>query len=170
MRDDDIRAFLHGDYDRVVRAVAVVCGDRQRAEDAVQDALVDVWSKDRDVDDLAGWVTTAALNRARSRWRSLSAERRAFDRLGERAVARRSQQDSTAAFDARLAAALRDLPRGQREAVALHYLLDMPVVAVADRLGVAEGTVKSHLHRGRAALRTALAGETDHEEVEHVRR
>lgn len=54
MRDEAIKAFIDRDHSRVVRAVTVVCGDRERAEDAVQDAIVDVWAKRRDVDDLAG--------------------------------------------------------------------------------------------------------------------
>ena len=56
MHDEAIRAFLLHDHGRVVRTVAAACGDRERAEDAVQDALVDVWTKDRPVDDLPGWV------------------------------------------------------------------------------------------------------------------
>lgn len=160
MHDEAIRTFLVRDHDRVVRAVAVVCGDRERAEDAVQDALVDVWTKDRQVDDLTGWVTTAALNRARSRWRTLAVERRAYARLAAQSKTR-SDPDPSVAADGRLADALKDLPRAQREVVALHYLLDMAVVDVAVRLGIAEGTVKAHLHRARSSLRGALTGASD---------
>jgi RNA polymerase sigma-70 factor (ECF subfamily) len=168
--DDDIKTFLRGDYDRVVRVVAVVCGDRQRAEDAVQEAIVDVWTRRRPVDDLTAWVTTAALNRARSRWRSLSAERRAFDRLQRQAHPPSGRDAATLGFDARLAAALQALPRAQREAVALHYLLDLSVADVAERLSVAEGTVKTHLHRGRAALRATLIDATpEAQEADRVR-
>ena len=167
MHDYGIGAFLDGDYERVVRAVAAVCGDRQRAEDAVQDALIDVWEKRRGVDDLTGWVTTAALNRSRSRWRTIAAERRAFVRLARRTVS--SGDDRGAGLvDARLAKALRSLPRGQRTTVALHYMLDMPIVEIADRLGVTEGTVKTHLHRGRAALRAALVDRINHQEATHA--
>ena len=60
MTDDDIRRFLENGYERVVRVVAAVCGDRERAEDAVQESLVDVWGRRRQVDDLARWVTVAA--------------------------------------------------------------------------------------------------------------
>jgi len=165
--DDDIRRFINDDHDRVVRVVAVVCGDRQRAEDAVQEALLDVWTKRRQVDDLARWVTTAAVNRARSRWRSLAAERRAFQRLAARAPDRPDEPESS--FDARLAQALGSLPRAQREAVALHYLLDPSVADIGVHLGVAEGTVKTNLHRGRAALRSALGGAASEEDQPNVR-
>ena len=59
--------------------------------------------------------------------------------------------------------ALRRLPEAQREVVALHYLADLPVVEIADLLGVAEGTVKSRLMRGREALAALLSEEDDHE-------
>ena len=45
---------------------------------------------------------------------------------------------------------------GQREAVVLHYLYDLPVDRVAAELGVAEGTVKSRLARARTALAADL--------------
>jgi RNA polymerase sigma factor (sigma-70 family) len=61
--------------------------------------------------------------------------------------------------------ALRTLPPGQREVVALHYLADLEVAEVARTLGIAEGTVKSRLSRGRTALAVALA---DTEESGHV--
>lgn len=164
MPDDDIEAFIATDYGRVVRVVAVVCGDRQRAEDAVQDAVVDLWVKRHDVRDVAGWVTTAALNRARSRWRTAAAEERAFARLAEQAATRERSPQSLG-IDREVAEALSGLPRAQREVLALHYLLDLSVVAVAERLGIAEGTVKAHLHRGRNALRVVLDDRADTQEV-----
>jgi RNA polymerase sigma-70 factor, ECF subfamily len=48
--------------------------------------------------------------------------------------------------------ALRRLPRREREAVALFYLLDLAVADVADAMGVTAGTVKTLLHRGRRAM------------------
>jgi RNA polymerase sigma-70 factor (ECF subfamily) len=49
------------------------------------------------------------------------------------------------------------LPRGQRDALALHYLVDLPIDEVADTLRVSVGTVKSRLSRGRQALAVQLA-------------
>lgn len=164
MRDDDIQAFLRGDYDRVVGVVTAVCGDPQRAEDAVQEAVVDVWAKREEIQDLVAWVTTTAINRSRSRWRSLAAEQRAFERLRLRNSGR-AGGDAHEALDGELAGALRNLPRAQRSAVALHYLLDMSVTDIARHLGIAEGTVKTHLHRGRQTLRSALSGSARPEET-----
>jgi RNA polymerase sigma factor (sigma-70 family) len=55
-----------------------------------------------------------------------------------------------------VAAALARLPRRQRECVVLRYWLDLSEPEIAASLGVAVGSVKSHLHRGRAALETHL--------------
>ncbi len=46
-----------------------------------------------------------------------------------------------------------------RKAIALHYLLDLPIEEVAHELDVPLGTVKSWLHRGRAALAASLSEE-----------
>ena len=60
-----------------------------------------------------------------------------------------------------LVAALRRLPRRQREAVALRYLADLPERDVAEAMGVTTGSVKKHLHRGLTALRDGLGGDLD---------
>ena len=66
-------------------------------------------------------------------------------------------------------AALRRLPAAQREAIALHYLADLPVHEVATATGVPVGTVKARLSRGRAALALLLADAPDtSDEVRHA--
>jgi RNA polymerase sigma-70 factor (ECF subfamily) len=72
-------------------------------------------------------------------------------------------------FDTRLAEALASLPRAQRHAVALHYLLDLSIADIGAYLGVRDGTVKTHLHRGRAALRAAVEGAAVEEDVSDAR-
>src|SRR6266498_3503171 len=61
--------------------------------------------------------------------------------------------------------ALRCLPVRHRQALVLHYLLDLPVEEAARTLGVPAGTLKSWLARGRKALAAQLGEEevrTDH--------
>ena len=99
------------------------------------------------------WLRTVAVNVARTRHRRSA--------LGERLLGRRAEpvaQRDVELSDERMAlvAALRALPAGQREALALHYLADLPIGEVADTLGVAVGTVKARLSRGRTALAEAL--------------
>ncbi len=55
-----------------------------------------------------------------------------------------------------LLSAMRSLPERQRQAVILYYLLDLPIAGVADSMHISEGSVKSHLHKARAALRSSL--------------
>ncbi len=57
-----------------------------------------------------------------------------------------------------LAAALAELRPDDRDLVRLLYLEDRPVAEVADRLRLAEGTVKSRAYRVRRLLRAALGG------------
>jgi RNA polymerase sigma-70 factor, ECF subfamily len=156
MRVDEvaIREFLHTAYPRLVAAVALACGSRPAAEDAVQEALLRAWErseKGQETDSLEAWVTTVALNLARSGLRRLRSERRAKDRLPAPAA---SEPASSDRID--VERALLSLPRRQREAVVLRYYLQMDTREVAAALGINEGTVKSTLSRARAALADRL--------------
>jgi RNA polymerase sigma-70 factor, ECF subfamily len=51
-----------------------------------------------------------------------------------------------------LTRALAKIPAQQRRAVVLHYMAQLSVAEIAEQEGVAEGTVKSWLSRGRTAL------------------
>ncbi len=52
--------------------------------------------------------------------------------------------------------ALRALPRRQRECLVLRYYADLSEAEIATTLGISAGSVKSHSHRGMAALTVAL--------------
>ena len=162
MRVDEgaIREFLHTSYPRLVAAVALACGSRPAAEDAVQEALLRAWErseKGQELDSLEAWVTTVALNLSRSGLRRLRSERRARARL----AAPRGIEPDVQRLD--VERALSTLPRRQREAVVLRYYLQLDTREVASALGIGEGTVKSTLFRARAALATALGISEDEE-------
>ena len=77
-------------------------------------------------------------------------------RLARRIVGETAEAEDVVAVRQALVAALRALPQRQREAVALRYLGDLTLEEVAAALGMATGTVKSHLHRGVASLRRTI--------------
>lgn len=55
-----------------------------------------------------------------------------------------------------LAEGLARLPRRQRQVVVLRYLSDLSEADVAETLGISPGSVKTHLHRGLASMRSLL--------------
>ncbi len=150
-------------YPRLVVQLYAVTGDAAEAEDLVQEAFVRAAAAGRrftKLDNPEAWLRTVAVNIHRSRWR----KRRNFSRIRDRVAARPTDLP---ALEDRLDVieALRGLPAGQREAVALHYLADLDVAEVARTLRISEGTVKSRLSRGREALALAMS---DIEGSDHV--
>lgn len=149
-----VEACLRSEFERLVQIVAVVTGSVPAAQDAVLEAFARAWEREAKGGDfvhLAGWVITAALNLARSGRRRAKVERRARPELASGPT---SDPDVAALVD--LERAVAALPGRQREAVILHYLLDLDVATVAALLGVSDGTIKTALSRGRAKLAETL--------------
>jgi RNA polymerase sigma-70 factor (ECF subfamily) len=152
----DFDLLYQAHYQGLVAMAYALLGDLAEAQDVVQEAFCRAW---RRWDTITGyeypvaWVRRVAMNLASSRWRHLRAAGRHLRR--ERAVDVPPLEPDHVA----LVAALRTLPADQRRALVLHHLVDLPVTEVAREMGVPAGTVKSWLHRGRAALAARL-GET----------
>lgn len=148
-------AFYAARAPRLVRNIYLRTGDATRAEDSVQEAFVRAWRRwDRlENDDPVGWVTTVAWRLAIRDWRRTLRE--AAARLGLEARSREHIRPPDELLH--LHQALAKLTPAQRDVLVLHYFEDMPVWDVSALLGMPEGTVKSHLSRGRDALREALA-------------
>jgi RNA polymerase sigma-70 factor (sigma-E family) len=163
VRAADPRDLYAACYDRLVRVLTLVAGDRAEAEDVVQEAfvrLVPRWSKISAYDDPEAWVRAVAFrilsNRFRRARNAVVAARRSDD-------LRRDQVAETSSDSIDIARALAVLPVGQRQVVVLHHLLDLPVDEIAHALGVPVGTVKSRLSRARIALAPMLhEGSPDH--------
>ncbi len=68
-----------------------------------------------------------------------------------------------------VAAALRDLPVRQREAIVLRYYADLSEADIAATMGISRGAVKSHTARGMSALRAALEQATSQPVPPHDR-
>ena len=161
MIEPEIGELYAACYRRLATSLYAVTGDRAEAEEVVQEAFVRALAAPRrlhGMDNPEGWLFRVAVNVARTRAR----RRVVLDRLLRRDEPPRVIPDQSAEHVA-LMAALRQLPTGQRLAIALHYLIDLPLTEVAAVLGVSVGTVKSRLARGRAALAAIY-----HEDLSHV--
>ena len=148
-------AAFHGSYRRLVVQLYGVVGDLGEAEDLVQEAFVRAAASGRRfarLDNPEAWLRTVALNLHRNRWRKL----RNFGRVLPRLVV--TPDPPALEEHVVVVEALRRLREPQREVVALHHLADLSVAEIAALLGVAEGTVKSRLSRGRETL-AGLLGE-----------
>lgn len=147
----DLDEFVAREYPKVVAAVGMITGSPRDAEDAVQDAIVGYLAKppQREIRNLAAWITVVASNRVRDVQRSRGAESRAFATVG---VSDESVASAVDGLDVDVVKALDQLPLQQRQVCVLHYLLDQSVQTIAEGLGVSEGTVKTQLHRARATL------------------
>lgn len=156
MDEDEFDEFYAASAPRVTTQVYAMIGDRDEAQECVQEAFARAWVARRRLDGLRhpeAWVRTTAYRLAVSRWRRAVRGRRAPDRaLQAPGVVAGPSETYVAVVDA-----LRRLPAVQRQAIVLHHLADLPVQDVAAELGVPAGTIKTRLRRGRAALAELLA-------------
>jgi RNA polymerase sigma-70 factor, ECF subfamily len=155
-RDDvaDFDQLYQAHYGRVLAIAYALSADAEAAQDLTQEAFCRAWQRWHRIgayDDPVAWIRRVITNLAASRWRRLAIARKYLHRHLP-AQSAPLDPDHVAVI-----AALRELPVPQRQAVVLHHLVDLPVADVAHELGVPEGTVKSWLHRGRAALAARLA-------------
>ncbi|MGW4811250.1 RNA polymerase sigma factor [Kitasatospora cineracea] len=138
----------------------LLTGDRAEAADLVQEALVRVFARPHlswDLGRLEGYVRRTMLNRFLDQHR----RRQRFALLlpkvpGPRADGDHADHGELVADRLRLLTALDVLSPTQRACVVLRYYEDLPVAAVAGRLGCREGTVKRHLSDALTRLGTAL--------------
>lgn len=158
----DLEAFVASEYPRVVAAVRLITGDREGAPDAVQDALVQLIANPprNEPNNVAAYITVVASNKLRDVQRRHGAEQRAYDKLPHD---RLTATDVLNSLDIDVHRALVALPDRQREICVLHYLLDHSVEAIASAMNISTGTVKTQLHRARAALAAALGREAGDE-------
>ncbi len=156
---DSFEEFFRSERRALLRLAWSLTGRRDLAEEAVQEVMVTVhqrWSKISTYDRPGAFARRVLLNDLISTARRQRAEQRANARSQRGRV---QTEPAVEPPDPIVWEALRALPERQAQAVALHYLDDLPLAEIADVLGVTEGTVKVHLHRGRLALAERLRPE-----------
>lgn len=144
----------------LLRLATVLTGNPADAEDVVQDALsraLPRWSRIVALEDPDAYVRRMVVNAHTSWWRRF--------RRRESPVAAVTPPDVVAGpsvdFDEhrRLWLACQALPEAQRTAVVLRYYEQLEYAEIATLTGVREGSVRSRVSRGLAALRLTLAEE-----------
>jgi RNA polymerase sigma-70 factor (ECF subfamily) len=165
-RRGDREAFtvlVHQVSDSLYAVAQRILRDPGLAEDALQNALVLAWRripKLREPDRFEAWIhrilVHACYDESR-RARPWAAQVRVLPMDGP------STPDGSAAVADRdeLERAFRRLSVEQRAVFVLHHYLGLPLVEVAELLGVPAGTARSRLHYALAGLRDALTAESD---------
>ena len=152
--------FYESARDDCLRIVLVNVGDLTLAEDLVAEGFSRAWASWRKVREHPApraWVVRAALNTHVSWWR----RRRREVRLdGHDAVAPGDLDGAAGSglaltgLNRPMTAALRRLPARQRQVITLRVLLDLDTETTARVLGISPGTVRAHLPRAIAAMRS----------------
>jgi RNA polymerase sigma factor (sigma-70 family) len=146
---------------RLRRYARALTGERNAADDLVQDTLERAWNKLhlwRHGSDLRAWLFTIMHNVHVNQVRSRRAALVPLDDQAAEAPVRATQSDMLEVRDIDLA--LRQLPVEQREVLLLVALERMSYSETATALGIPIGTVMSRLARGRDRLRAVLAAES----------
>jgi len=162
-RAAEFEAFFHAAFESLWNSVTLVCGDRERARDAVQEAFIKAyghWSRIRQYDDPAAWVRRVAIHASHDAGRSDLRRRRREQRVVDRDHEPSVNADVTAGESA--VHLLDALPGRQRAVAALFYFDDLSTAEIATTLDIAEGTVRFHLAAARERLRTLHPRIGDH--------
>lgn len=155
--DRDLEALVADHGQALLRTAYLLCGDAKRAEDLVQSALLKALRRWRKVDapvNAYAYLRRIVANEYVS-WRRLRSS-------GERPVTHErldgTTTDVASAVDDRDEAwrLLATLPKQQRAVLVLRLYEDMTDADIADVLGCAVGTVRSHASLGLATLRERL--------------
>jgi RNA polymerase sigma-70 factor (sigma-E family) len=165
--DEGFAAYVRERGDHHLRVAVLLTGDWHAAEDLVQASLVKlyrVWPRlaagadpDADLGGVDAYLRRIMVNTQRSWWRARWRRELPAAQLPE-GVSGDDIADRQA-VGALVRQALAGLPRRQRAVLVLRYCEDLPEAEVAELLGCSVGTVKTHAHRGMAALRERLGGE-----------
>ena len=154
----DFERLYNISYPRILRTLIAVLGDRDAAEDCVQDAFERAyknWATFKPIAPAEAWVHRIAINAAISYQRKMRIREvgEVIKRIGRPHLAA-DPQEIAAGRD--VAHALTQLPPKQAAAIVLRYYHGYTNRAIAQSLGMPERTVASRMGVARAKLREML--------------
>ena len=156
---DAFTVLVDGSIGRLYAVACLILRDRDRAHDAVQEALVAAWRDIgglRDPDRLDAWfhrlVVRACYRQARAERRRAVVELRVVPDVPPTSP---SPELGIVERD-RLQRGFARLGPEQRAVLVLNHYLGLPLHEVAEILDIPSGTAKSRLSRAIAAMRAAL--------------
>ncbi len=152
------RRLVEIQHERVYRTAYALTGQREAAQEVVQETFLRAWrglGRFRGEASLATWLIRLAIAAGTDELRRQRRHALLRQVLVPLPFARR---DPTTLVDQRdeLDQALARLSPKARQVVALRFGLDLSLKEIADTLGCPEGTVKSRLHTALAQLREQL--------------
>jgi RNA polymerase sigma-70 factor (ECF subfamily) len=157
--DRDAFASLVGPVSDSLFALAYrILRDTSAAEDALQNALVSIWQQLphlRDIDRFEAWahrILVHACYAEHGRWRKIASNVHVID------INRDPTADSSRGLADRdeLERAFAQIPLDQRAVFVLHHYLGLPLVEIAQTLGIPPGTARSRLHNATRSLRVVM--------------
>jgi len=160
-RSGDQAAFadlVHQVSDTLFGIARRILRDPGLAEDVLQDALVTVWRKLphlREADRFEAWAYRILVNAC---YAAAPQNRRWASTVRIIPIDRADATDDYQSISDRdeLEQAFRRLPLDQRAVFVLHHHAGLPLVDVAESLGIPQGTARSRLHYATRALRAAF--------------
>jgi RNA polymerase sigma-70 factor (sigma-E family) len=160
--DSAVAALFASHRLAMVRLAVLLVDDLQTAEDVVQDAFAALhrrWSALADREAAISYLRSCVLNGSRSVLRRRRTVRRnPYPDAGTLTVEAADGRLLLAEEHRAVIAALRRLPRRQREVIVLRYWSDLSEAQIATELGISLGAVKSNAFHGRQAIAAALGG------------
>jgi RNA polymerase sigma factor (sigma-70 family) len=153
----DLPALYDQHYRSLVKLAAVYLDDVESAEEVVQDVFVKLLAGRYRVEPgkEGPYLRSMVLNGARSLLRKRHVRRVKAPAPADDVVAA-EELGVARAERYRVVAAVRTLPHKQASVLLLRYYLELSEAEIADTLGIAPGSVKSHAHRALAKLQTRL--------------
>jgi len=157
-RETAVRALVDQACRRGFAIAVHLLGNRADAEDAVQEAVtrsLGALDRLRDPAAIGGWFYRVLVNtcmRMLRRRRLADGVKRVFGARGEPVI----DSDGLAPDQARLLVEIARLSPMQRTAIVLRHGEDLGIDEIARVMAISEETVKTHLKRARAKLRTQL--------------